>query len=344
MAAPGRVGLSLGVLRGGRVWTYHYGEVERGTGRRPTTRTLYEIGSVTKTFTGHLLAQAVVDGQLALSDDVRARLGGGYPNLAYGGQPVRLVHLVNHTSGLPVQSITIPPGAPPDTIVALERRNTDAALLERLRAVTLIKPPGTGFGYSSAAFALAGIVLERAYGTGPESYETLVQRYIAGPLRMPDTRVHLSSDQQQRLAHGYDERGAPRPPVVMEVAGGGGLRSTVDDLLRYARAHAAERDPAVRLSHRQTTDAVTPTGIALGWRVGRGVGGRRRLSHGGGTLGYSAYILVFPSEVAAEQTAVVCLANQAALEGELERLAVGVSDGLLTGSGSALRGRTAAGA
>ncbi len=339
MAAPGRVGVSVGVLRGGRGWSYHYGEVDKGTGRRPTARTIYEIGSVTKTFTGHLLARAVVDGRLGLDDDVRDRLGGArdaHGGLAFAGHPVRVVHLVNHTSGLPVHSIDLAQGAPPDTIVAREARNTDAALLARLRAVTLARAPGAGFGYSNAAFVLAGVVLQRAYGTGPESYETLVARHVAGPLAMPDTRVHLSPEQQRRLARGHDQHGAPRPAVVMAVAAGGGLRSTVDDLLRYARAHAAERDAAVRLSHRQTTDAAAPNGIALGWEVGRDGAGRRRLSHGGGTLGYSAYLLVFPSERAAERTAVVCLANQAALEGELERLAVAVADGLRGAPGGRL--------
>jgi len=74
-----------------------------------------------------------------LADDVRAHLGADtargaaarsrWANLAYAGEPVRLVHLVNHTSGLPVHSVEFPTGAPPDTIVAREAGNTDAALL-----------------------------------------------------------------------------------------------------------------------------------------------------------------------------------------------------------------------
>jgi|GEM_PF-6470421 CubicO group peptidase (beta-lactamase class C family) len=136
MAAPGRVGLSVGVLRGVRMWTAHYGEVAKGTGQRPTNRAVYEIGSVTKTVTGQLLARAVRNRRLRLDDGVRTDLG-GVANLAYAGEPVRLVHLVNHTSGLPVHSVEFPTGAPPDTIVAREAGNTDAALLARLGAVTL---------------------------------------------------------------------------------------------------------------------------------------------------------------------------------------------------------------
>jgi CubicO group peptidase (beta-lactamase class C family) len=124
----------------------------------------------------------------------------------------------------------------------------------------------------------------------------------------------------------------------MRVAAGGGLRSTVADLLRYARAHAAERDPAVRLAHRRTTEAGPSTGVALGWGVGRDAHGRRRLSHGGGTLGYSSFVLVLPDQGAA----VVCLANQAALEGELERLATAIADGLLSLNARSQGGRASA--
>lgn len=328
MGAPGRVGLSVGVLRGDAQATYHYGEVEAGTGRRPTARTLYEIGSVTKTVTGQLLARAALDGRLRLDADVRHHLARPYPNLAYQGAPVRVVHLANHTSGLPVHSVEIPPGAPPDTIVAREARNSDAAFLGRLQAVTLARAPGTAGGYSNAAFALAGVLLQQAYGAGPEGYEALVVDKAAGPLGMADTRVHLTPDQERRLARGYDAAGAPRPAVVMRVAAGGGLRSTTADLLRYALAHAAERDPAVRLSHEVTTGAGAAPGaggIALGWAVGRDARERRRLSHGGGTLGYSAFVLVYPDQ----RTAVVCLANQAAMEGELERVAAEIASDVL---------------
>ena len=92
------VGLSVGVLKGGKTYTYNYGEVEKGKGRLPTRHTLYEIGSVTKTLTGVLLARAAVEGRVKLDDDVRKYLDGDYPNLEFDGRPVRLVHLINHTS------------------------------------------------------------------------------------------------------------------------------------------------------------------------------------------------------------------------------------------------------
>jgi len=76
------VGLSVGVYRGGKTYTYNYGEVAKGKGRLPTPHTIYEIVSITKTFTGVLLAQAVVEKRLRLDDGVRRRsrrgVGGGW--------------------------------------------------------------------------------------------------------------------------------------------------------------------------------------------------------------------------------------------------------------------------
>ncbi|MFN8091129.1 MAG: serine hydrolase domain-containing protein [Vicinamibacteria bacterium] len=66
--------------------------LERGRSRLPTSRTIYAIASITKTFTGTLLAQAAVAGRLKPDDDVRKYLDGDFPGLQFQGQPVRLFH------------------------------------------------------------------------------------------------------------------------------------------------------------------------------------------------------------------------------------------------------------
>src|SRR5688500_4417680 len=88
--------LSLGVIKDGVTYTFNYGEYDRVRHRRPDAETRYAIGSLTKTFAATLLAQAVVDGRVSLSDDVRRYLDGLYPNLEFNGEPIRLVHLLNH--------------------------------------------------------------------------------------------------------------------------------------------------------------------------------------------------------------------------------------------------------
>lgn len=89
-------GLALGVVRNGTVYTFGFGELQKHTGRIPTANTLYAIGSVTKTFTATLLAQAVVEGRMKLEDDVRSYLDGSFP----------IWNMKASQSGLLISSIT----------------------------------------------------------------------------------------------------------------------------------------------------------------------------------------------------------------------------------------------
>ncbi|MDB5961067.1 MAG: beta-lactamase [Massilia sp.] len=90
MADARAVGLSVGVIEAGNLHTHHFGSVSKRRKRRADDRTLYPIASLTKTFTGALLAQAQRDGKLKLDDDIRAYLDGDYPNLAFGDTPIRI--------------------------------------------------------------------------------------------------------------------------------------------------------------------------------------------------------------------------------------------------------------
>src|SRR6185312_591196 len=94
VACPQSVGISIGVCRGGRSWRFNYGRVAPGADTAPRSDTLYAIASITKTFTGTLLAQAQLEGRLKLDDDIRRYLDGDYPNLAFDGLPIRLCDLV----------------------------------------------------------------------------------------------------------------------------------------------------------------------------------------------------------------------------------------------------------
>src|SRR5688572_31795963 len=89
-------GLTIGLIRDGRLQTWHFGDVD-GAGGVPNDATRYEVGSITKTMTGLILTRAVAEGHLQLEDDVRLHLRGGYPRLEYQGAPVRVLHLANMT-------------------------------------------------------------------------------------------------------------------------------------------------------------------------------------------------------------------------------------------------------
>lgn len=298
MSDPRFVGLSVGVLKDGRTYTYNYGEVEKGKKRLPTRHTLYEIGSVTKTFTGVLLARAVVEGRVKLDDDVRKYLDGDYPNLEFEGQPVRLFHLINHTSRLPFVLPDRPelfkdpnPFELPKILTEVERNYTRADFYKDLHKVKLDKAPGSDFKYSNAAAQLLGFVLERVYRT---TYERLVAEKIARPLKMRETMLTPSAAQSKRLAKGHYEDGRVALPVTPQSQAAGGLRSSVSDMLKYVEFHLDEADEVVRLSHRPTWGDIRYYASGLSWQMNMTPGGRRRIWQSGGTFGFASHCAVFP--------------------------------------------------
>lgn len=95
------VGLSIGFYNNGTNYFYNFGTTEKGKALRPTENSIYEIGSITKTFVSLVLANAVLEKRIRLDDDIRKFLNGSYPNLEYRGKPIKVLHLANTTSGIP---------------------------------------------------------------------------------------------------------------------------------------------------------------------------------------------------------------------------------------------------
>ena len=276
------VGLAIGVLSAdGTVRTYNYGSTSLARAALPTPRTRYAIASITKTFTATLLAQAVVEGRLHLDDDVRRYLPGDYPNLAFRGQPIRLSHLITHLSGLPRNF--------PDSAVPTSAADRDRFYRE-LHRVVLDTLPGARLSYSNAAAQLLGFILERVYA---QPLETLVSARITRPLEMRDTKIALTPSERTQMARGYDSASAPVDASrFASLQAAGALTSTVADMVRYLRWHAAERDSAVRITH-QPTLTMGSYAEGLNWQMISG-NGRRTIWQDGGLPGYTSLAAFSP--------------------------------------------------
>lgn len=297
------VGLAVGILRTGTTTFYNYGETKRGNGQLPNEHTFFEIGSITKTFTATLLGRAVVDGKLGLNDPINRYLPDSIPKLEYQGAPVTLVTLSNHTSGLP----RMPSNADYPNDFALFKNYDDSALFRFYMGYTLSRKPGEKLEYSNLAVATLGVILERIYGM---RYDSLVVKLICTPLNMSDTRLDIPAADSIRLAQGYGLRGRPvRHWKWKAFAGAGGLKSTADDMLKYAAANMRDvstaLDTAIQLTHK-ITFPVGHDGMGLGWEVERS-SHRYLYSHNGMTGGFQSFLIVDP----ANQTAVVVLSNKA---------------------------------
>jgi len=285
------VGLSIGILKGGKTSFYGYGETVKGNGKVPDAGTLFEIGSITKTFTATLLALAVGEGKMKLDDPVNRYLPDSIPPLQYEGKTATIRTLSNHTSGLPRMpenfQQTITNGKDPFG------NYTTRDLYHWLHELKLSRAPGSKFEYSNAAVGLLGTILQKEYG---KNYEELLFSFIAGPLKMNDTRVNIRKADSARFAAGYDEKGVYNGPwnLTAAFAGAGAIRSTAQDMLKYAAAEMGEPGvpgplaKAMQLTQIQTYDG-TGSRIGLGW-IFIGRGDNEILFHNGGTGGFRSYL------------------------------------------------------
>ena len=253
---------------------FNYGKTGHAPGSQAVdSTTLYEIASVTKTFTTVLLADMVRTGDVSLGDTVGSFLPAGVNMPANGGDAITLEQLANHTSGIP----TTPPNLiPAITDLANQFENYTVELLyEFLNTYTLTRAPGSDYEYSNAGIALLGHVLALSQGI---DFETLLRERILDPMSLFDTAIELDRFQQARTApphHGVVQR----PPFEMGALGAaGGLKSCAFDLGTYLEQNlgfsGGDLRPGLLLSHQQTT-AMPGNGYTTGPRL-VAVGRRRR--------------------------------------------------------------------
>ncbi|WP_445281804.1 serine hydrolase domain-containing protein [Streptomyces sp. DSM 118148] len=262
--------------------------------------TLFEIGSITKTFTALVLAQLTVRGAVSLDQPLRDLLPRDITAPERGGEVIKLAHLACHTSGLP----RLPKGLMPRSLFRSDPYAgcTGELLMDGLRRTRLRSVPGTRFRYSNFGAGLLGLALARHVGT---DYDTLVQAQICRPLGMADTRVVLDPGRSARLAGGHSRAGRPRPPWhLAALAGAGGLHSTVPDLLTLARAQMGsapeELAEAIALTHTTAHRINARAAVHPGWISTDPSRGRHRiLFHTGGTGGYRSLLAIAPDDRAA---------------------------------------------
>ena len=296
------VGFVVGVIDGDDELVRGYGLLERGAADVPSGGTLYEIGSISKVFTGLLLADAVSRGRCTLDDPLQDHLPDGVVAPTWDERPILLRHLATHSSGLPrLPDMTGSDRADPYA------HFDEARVLAALGATELRRPPGTDYEYSNFGVGLLGLVLARI--GGEESYEALLRKRVTGPLGMDDTVLSLNDELAARLAPAHDvDLESAQPWDLAALAGAGGIRSTVHDMLRFARLQLAPGDAelaaAVELSQHEHFTTERGVKLGLGWHFARdGI----TLCHSGQTGGYHAWLGVVPSR----GYAVCLLANTA---------------------------------
>jgi D-alanyl-D-alanine-carboxypeptidase/D-alanyl-D-alanine-endopeptidase len=297
-------GIIVGILEQGRRRYVAYGVA--GPGAAPLgEHTVFEIGSISKTFTGLLLAEAVVRGEVRLDEPVAELLPKGTVVPTKDGKPITLEQLSTHRSGLPRLPTNLAPANMADPYADY---NADR-LYAFLSAYALPRAPGDSAEYSNLGGGLLGHAL--SLRAGMPSWGALVEQRIAGPLGLRETFVEIPAALQGRLATGHDERmvevSAWRPGAL---AGAYALHSTAADMLSYLGAALdTVRGPlhqALALSRTPRADFAPGSRIALGWMVS-GPSSHPVWWHNGGTGGFRSFAAFDP----ARHIGVVVLANSA---------------------------------
>lgn len=293
-------GLSIGISINGEHYYYNYGEIRRNSKILPSNETIYEIGSMSKTFCGLLLAQAVSEKKIDLEDDVRKYLPGKYPQLEDGKNFIRIKHLVTHSSGLPRIPSDLLTKKGFDSLNPY-KHYTREDILAFLKDVQLETEPGTVFEYSNLGMAVLGIILERIYKL---PFDQLVKEKICVPIQMTSTGVMLSPEQLSRFADGYNAAGQQTPHWDLEAfSAAGALRSTTSDMLKYLDYNAIEGDESTKLAHKVIYN--NREKIAMSWFVKNAGGLDTEYWHNGATFGSGS----FEAFLKEKKYAVVVLAN-----------------------------------
>jgi len=252
---------------------------------------VFEIGSITKVFTGLLLADAVETKKVRLDSTLKELLGDEIifadPDVA----AITLVQLSTHTSGLP----RLPDNMgwlntlSKDPYKSYDRKDT----LKFLAKAELPHAPPFPASYSNYAVGLLGELLCGIHG---KSYSDLVAEKITTPLGMKDSMVVPGEAQQARLAPPYDGDKPSASWTFQAMAGAGSLRSTAADLLTFGQALLEPGKTPLAAPIKRMMEAHAPyegQQIGLGIMIDK-LDGHLEYSHGGGTGGYRSALQVIP--------------------------------------------------
>lgn len=249
--------------------------------------TIYEIGSVSKTFTATLLADNIIKGKMKADDPISQYLPATVhvPVYSGGGAPITLGNLSDHTSGLPRMPTNFAPADPanPFADYTVER------MYAFLSSYALTRAVGSEFEYSNFAVGLLGQIEALAAG---KSYEEILAQVITDPLKMKETGITLSDKMKSNLAKGYSMGQKVENWDLGSLQGAGAIRSSAHDMLIYLSANMGlTRTPleaAMTLAHAPRHDKAGGSLTGLGWFTEKGSQGDI-IWHNGATGGYMSF-------------------------------------------------------
>jgi CubicO group peptidase (beta-lactamase class C family) len=279
-------GVAAGVIHGTKEAVVTLGITSVENPLEVNSDTLFQIGSISKTYTATAVMRLVEDGSLELDEPVRKYL----PELTLAdpavARAVTMRHLLTHTGGFIG-----------DYFASISRGDDALAqMVARLDRLEQLTPLGDAWSYNNAGFYIAGRVVEVVTR---KPFETALFDLVLQPLNLERSLFRVSDIVLHRFAVGHHRDGKVARPWSLgrPAAPIGGLATTVRDLLTYARH---QWEPRALLTHRSFAemrqpyaDAVAPRSIGLGWFLHES-DGCLFVTHAGATNGQHALLVVAP--------------------------------------------------
>jgi CubicO group peptidase (beta-lactamase class C family) len=282
---------------GKEIFSGAYGLANQATGMPHERDTVFDIGSLTKSFTATAVLQLQEKGKLRLEDTLDKYL----PGAPDDKKAITIRELLSHTAGLDSDF----PFSEKATGY-YEQVSRDEAL-KRIFATTLIAKPGEMYSYSNLGYILLAAIIEQSSGT---TYHDYIRQNIFRPAGM--TSSGFWGDEMPRvpsrlIAHSYEDGKDTGSPDKLSATtwmdqGGGEMVSNAKDLYRFLQAFLDNR--LVSKESRQLMWTKVKGRYGLGWFIDE-VRGERRVEHAGDYIGFGTELEWFPDK----QIAIIGLAN-----------------------------------
>ncbi|MBA7694305.1 D-aminopeptidase [subsurface metagenome] len=293
-------GAALAIIKDGKIiYKRGYGMANLEHNIPITSTSVFRIGSTSKQFTASCIAILALQGKISLDDDIRKHI----PELPKYEEPITIRHLLHHTSGIrDYLTLSDIAALPEDHFYTPE---DSLELLGRQKGLNFL--PGEEHLYSNSGYFLLGVIVERASG---KSLNDFAQTYIFKPLGMKNTHFHDDHTMVvKNRADGYSplKKGFRIDMTTLDHVGDGGVFTTVEDLFLWDQAFYSYK-LGKELMELIQTPGMLNNGEKLDYAFGLGIDeykGLKRVSHGGGFVGFRAQMARFPEQ----KFTVICLAN-----------------------------------
>jgi len=300
---PNNTQLSIAVIENGK--THFYGVVKQNDTIKSSKNEnkIFEIGSITKTFTSTVLASLVEDGKINLNDNINS-----YYSFSFKGNiKISFQSLANHTSGLPRLPDNLDLSNESNPYKNYGKKEIEVYLKNNLK---LENDPLMKYEYSNLGAGLLGYTLGLSQKT---SFQWLLQKRIFEKYRMNNSYTS-SENLKDKLINGLNANGEKVSNWDFDALfGGGGILSTTEDLSKFIKAQFNAKNAELSLTRKPSFTINEKMKIGLGWHILKNKTNNEFLWHNGGTAGYSSS-LAFDIE---NRNAVIILSNVSAFNPQM---------------------------